>query len=151
MATFLADGTNEANDDAAPDDDEEGGGGIGQKEDTFEAGLAAEAHPVDGGGKDNHGQRERTAPEDGLFGFKRPAQHGDDEDNDFVLKSSPCPFLLADNRCSVYDHRPRACREYPHTDRRKMVQILELTHRNTLVCPAVLEILAKVSAASGLK
>jgi len=74
-----------------------------------------------------------------------------DEDNDFVLKSSPCPFLLADNRCSVYDHRPRACREYPHTDRRKMVQILELTHRNTLVCPAVLEILAKVSEASGLK
>lgn len=74
-----------------------------------------------------------------------------DEDNDFVLKSTPCPFLLPDNRCSVYDHRPRACREYPHTDRRKMVQIFDLTYRNTLVCPAVLEIIEKVREASGIK
>jgi uncharacterized protein len=62
-----------------------------------------------------------------------------DEDKDFVLKSSPCPFLDADNYCKVYEDRPKACREYPHTDRKKMVQIMELTHKNTLVCPAVLE------------
>ena len=67
-----------------------------------------------------------------------------DEDNDFVLKSSPCPFLDSDNYCSVYEHRPRACREYPHTDRKKMFQLMELTHRNTLVCPAVLEIVERL-------
>jgi uncharacterized protein len=67
-----------------------------------------------------------------------------DEDNDYVLKSSPCPFLQQDNTCMVYNSRPKACREYPHTDRRKMVQVLELTLKNTLVCPAVLEMVARL-------
>ena len=42
-----------------------------------------------------------------------------DEDGDFIFQSMPCPFLLPDNYCSVYDVRPRACAEYPHTNRRK--------------------------------
>jgi Fe-S-cluster containining protein len=67
-----------------------------------------------------------------------------DEDGDYVLKSSPCPFLDADNYCSVYEDRPKACREYPHTDRKKMVQIMELTQKNTLVCPAVFEIVERL-------
>lgn len=67
-----------------------------------------------------------------------------DEDNDYVLQSSPCPFLTDTNHCSVYEQRPKACREYPHTDRRKMVQVLDLTYRNTLVCPAVLEIVERL-------
>ena len=69
-----------------------------------------------------------------------------DEDNDYVLQSSPCPFLAADNRCLIYENRPRACREYPHTDRKKMVQIMELTYKNTLVCPAVLEMVERLRA-----
>jgi Fe-S-cluster containining protein len=67
-----------------------------------------------------------------------------DEDNDYVLKSSPCPFLDGENYCSVYEDRPKACREYPHTDRKKMVQITELTFKNTKVCPAVLEIVERL-------
>jgi Fe-S-cluster containining protein len=67
-----------------------------------------------------------------------------DEDNDYVLQSSPCPFLDADNYCRVYDDRPKACREYPHTDRKKMTQILDLTYKNTMVCPAVLEIVERI-------
>ena len=67
-----------------------------------------------------------------------------DEDSDYVLRSSPCPFLDSDNYCSVYENRPKACREYPHTDRKKMVQITELTLRNTLVCPAVLEMVERL-------
>jgi uncharacterized protein len=63
-----------------------------------------------------------------------------DEDNDFVLQSSPCPFLLDDNACSIYDSRPTACREYPHTNRKNFVQITALTYKNTLVCPAVVHI-----------
>jgi Fe-S-cluster containining protein len=63
-----------------------------------------------------------------------------DEDKDYVLRVAPCPFLGADNYCSVYEDRPNACREYPHTDRKRMDQILDLTYRNTIVCPAVLEI-----------
>lgn len=67
-----------------------------------------------------------------------------DEDKDYVLQSSPCPFLGADNYCSVYADRPKACREYPHTDRKKVIQIMDLTYRNTLVCPAVLEIVERI-------
>lgn len=63
-----------------------------------------------------------------------------DEDGDYVLKSSPCPFLDEENYCTVYNDRPTACREYPHTNRKRMVQILNLTYANTMVCPAVLEI-----------
>jgi Fe-S-cluster containining protein len=67
-----------------------------------------------------------------------------DKEEDYVLNSSPCPFLGADNYCGVYEARPRACKEYPHTNRRKMFQILDLTFKNTLVCPAVLEIVNRL-------
>ncbi|WP_276374125.1 YkgJ family cysteine cluster protein [Chryseolinea sp. H1M3-3] len=67
-----------------------------------------------------------------------------DEDKDYVLRSSPCIFLDAENYCSIYDVRPKACREYPHTDRKKMVQIMDLTYKNTLVCPAVMEMVERL-------
>jgi Fe-S-cluster containining protein len=73
-----------------------------------------------------------------------------DEDKDYVLKSAPCPFLDGENYCSIYEARPKACREYPHTDRKKIVQIMELTHRNTLVCPAVLEMVERLKKISGI-
>lgn len=60
-----------------------------------------------------------------------------DEDNDKVFKSMPCPFLGENNLCSIYDIRPKACREFPHTDRKKIYQINHLTIQNTLICPAV--------------
>lgn len=67
-----------------------------------------------------------------------------DADNDYVLKSSPCPFLLDDNTCLVYEDRPKACKEYPHTNRKKMHQITRLTGKNSLICPAVTRILEKL-------
>lgn len=69
-----------------------------------------------------------------------------DEDGDYVLKTVPCAFLGDDNRCSIYGVRPKACREFPHTDRRNMKEILELTRKNVSVCPAVFEIVEKISA-----
>lgn len=60
-----------------------------------------------------------------------------DEEGDKVLKSSPCTFLGEDNKCFIYDVRPQACREYPHTDRKRMYQILNLTQKNMEICPAV--------------
>lgn len=79
----------------------------------------------------------------------RPAQFVDqylhlDEDNDYVLNTLPCPFLGSDNYCSVYDHRPNACREYPHTNQRKMHTIFKETLNNTAICPAVFEIVEKL-------
>jgi len=67
-----------------------------------------------------------------------------DEDNDYVLQQLPCPFLAADNYCGIYEVRPKACREYPHTDRNKMQQILNLTAKNIEICPAVFAIVERL-------
>ena len=67
-----------------------------------------------------------------------------DEENDYVFRKQPCPFLLPDNYCAVYESRPKACREYPHTDRKRFYQILDLTLKNTLVCPAVFQVVEKL-------
>ena len=63
-----------------------------------------------------------------------------DEDNDYILQQVPCTFLGSDNYCSIYNVRPKACREFPHTDRRKFQQISNLTLKNVAVCPAAFNI-----------
>lgn len=73
-----------------------------------------------------------------------------DTDGIYALKSSPCPFLGTDNYCSVYEYRPKACREYPHTNHRKMLGKLDLALKNTEVCPAVEMILERVGRQYGL-
>ncbi len=60
-----------------------------------------------------------------------------DEDKDYVLKSVPCPFLGTEKYCSVYESRPNACREFPHTQQRNMAQKMSITYLNTMICPAV--------------
>ena len=70
-----------------------------------------------------------------------------DADSDYVLNHAPCPFLNADNTCAVYAHRPTACREYPHTDRKRFHQILDLTLRNTYVCPAAYQVVERLKQA----
>ncbi|MEM1000137.1 MAG: YkgJ family cysteine cluster protein [Bacteroidota bacterium] len=63
-----------------------------------------------------------------------------DEDDDFVLQQTPCPFLESDNRCRIYEDRPRACRDYPHTGKRKFHLHIAITKKNTLVCPAAFRV-----------
>ena len=59
-----------------------------------------------------------------------------DEENDYVLQGLPCTFLGVDNYCSIYEVRPKACREFPHTNRKKFQQIANLTMKNVAICPA---------------
>ena len=63
-----------------------------------------------------------------------------DEDNDYVLQQVPCAFLGADNYCSIYDHRPKACSEFPHTNRKKFHQITAITQKNIPICPAAYQV-----------
>ncbi len=67
-----------------------------------------------------------------------------DEDNDYVLQSVPCTFLGADNYCSIYSVRPKACQEFPHTDRKKFQQISNLTLKNVAICPAAFNIVEEM-------
>lgn len=67
-----------------------------------------------------------------------------DEDRDYVLQSVPCTFLGADNYCSIYEVRPKACSEFPHTDRKKFQQISNLTMKNVAICPAAYNIVEEM-------
>lgn len=71
-----------------------------------------------------------------------------DEDGDLVFKTMPCPFLGADNYCAVYENRPKACREYPHTDRKKFYQIYMLSVENASTCPIVYKVLQDLTGES---
>ena len=68
----------------------------------------------------------------------------EDEDKDTVINQSPCPFLQADNVCLIYEVRPRACREYPHTDNRQFSQNFRIHAQNARYCPAVFHILERL-------
>lgn len=67
-----------------------------------------------------------------------------DEDGDYVFNQSPCPFLCHDKLCMIYENRPKACREYPHTDRKRFYQVAIKTYHNTLTCPAVYSIVEEL-------
>ena len=68
-----------------------------------------------------------------------------DEDGDTVFQTMPCPFLGDDNYCAIYESRPKACREYPHTDRKRFYQIYQLSVKNAYTCPIVFEVLEKLT------
>ena len=72
-----------------------------------------------------------------------------DEDGDWVFKTMPCPFLGSDNYCSIYEDRPKACREYPHTDSKNMHRLFEKTLINSTICPAVAMILERIREKEG--
>jgi Fe-S-cluster containining protein len=67
-----------------------------------------------------------------------------DNDDFTVLQSVPCTFLDTDNNCFIYDVRPKACKEYPHTNRKKFIQLTNLTLKNTEICPAVFNIIEEL-------
>jgi uncharacterized protein len=67
-----------------------------------------------------------------------------DEDQDYVLQKLPCSFLDHDNNCFIYEVRPKACREFPHTDRKKFQQITAITLKNIPICPAVYNIVEEM-------
>ena len=64
-----------------------------------------------------------------------------DEDGDYVVKSTPCPFLGADNYCSIYEMRPSDCHRFPYTDEDVIVKRQDLTIKNSAFCPIVYYVL----------
>ena len=67
-----------------------------------------------------------------------------DEDQDYVLQTVPCNFLDQDNKCFIYNVRPKACSEFPHTNRKKFNQITDLTLKNVEICPAAFNIVERM-------
>lgn len=59
------------------------------------------------------------------------------KDPPYRVRETPCPFLGADNRCTVYEIRPTVCRGYPYTDQPGTIHRTYALADNALVCPAV--------------
>ncbi len=68
-----------------------------------------------------------------------------DEEGDFVVRSTPCPFLGSDNFCSIYEVRPSDCARFPYTDEDVIVRRQQLTLKNSTFCPAVFFVLDKLT------
>ena len=67
-----------------------------------------------------------------------------DEEGDFVVKSTPCPFLGANNFCSIYDQRPSDCHRFPYTDEDVFIKRPQLTVKNSSFCPITYYVLEKL-------
>ncbi|MBZ4192513.1 YkgJ family cysteine cluster protein [Niabella beijingensis] len=72
-----------------------------------------------------------------------------DEDGDFVVKQSPCPFLNTDNTCGIYDIRPSDCARFPYTDEDVLIKRPALTLKNSEFCPITYYVLEKLTGNAG--
>lgn len=70
-----------------------------------------------------------------------------DEEGDFVVKKTPCPFLGSDNFCSIYEVRPSDCARFPYTDEDVLIKRQTLTLKNASFCPIVVHVLEGLSSA----
>ena len=74
-----------------------------------------------------------------------------DDEGDFVVKSSPCPFLGTDNFCSIYDQRPSDCQRFPYTDEDVIIKRQALTIKNSSFCPITYYVIEKLMEAEKKK
>lgn len=70
----------------------------------------------------------------------------EDLNGEMFIQRVPCTFLNDDNSCQIYDARPKACREYPHTDQKGFNFRSKMNAKNTIVCPAAFEIVERLKA-----
>jgi Fe-S-cluster containining protein len=68
----------------------------------------------------------------------------DPEEGGYRIRAMPCPFLDADDRCTIYEVRPMTCREFPHTDKEGFSTRPHLLSSNALTCPAVYYIIEQM-------
>jgi Fe-S-cluster containining protein len=64
-----------------------------------------------------------------------------DDEGDYVVHSTPCPFLGEDNYCGIYDVRPSDCERFPYTDEDVLFKKAGITLKNASFCPIVFYVL----------
>lgn len=69
-----------------------------------------------------------------------------DADGDYVVRTKPCPFLGADNYCSIYEARPSDCHRFPYTDEDVIIKRPAITLKNSTFCPIVHYVLERLVA-----
>ncbi len=68
----------------------------------------------------------------------------EDINGDLLFNGVPCIFLHEDNTCKIYAVRPKACRQFPHTDQEGFYRRSKMNAKNTIVCPATYEIIQQL-------
>jgi uncharacterized protein len=64
-----------------------------------------------------------------------------DMEGDYVVNKTPCPFLGADNYCSIYENRPSDCSRFPYTNEDVLLKRKHITLKNASFCAAVVHVL----------
>jgi Fe-S-cluster containining protein len=67
------------------------------------------------------------------------------EDGGIVFCEKPCP-MLRENKCTVYDHRPDDCREYPHLDKPDFIGGSIGFIQNYGTCPIVYNVYSRLKS-----
>jgi uncharacterized protein len=90
--------------------------------------------------------RVNLSPEDFIAKYLEPIE---EEVGCYGTRQQPCPFLGADDRCTIYEIRPADCRDYPFTDKPEFTSRTMNVAANTVTCPAVYYIVEQLKRRSG--
>ena len=63
-----------------------------------------------------------------------------DTDKTRLFRSQPCPLLGPDNRCTVYEDRPKACRDFPYLHDKDFRSRTLAMIENAALCPIVFNV-----------
>lgn len=67
------------------------------------------------------------------------------EPNDnWIIRSVPCPFLGINNICSIYEIRPEECASYPHLKGKDIRRRRYMHVDNAKHCPAAFHVLERI-------
>jgi uncharacterized protein len=86
------------------------------------------------------------SPDDFIAKYLQPAS---DEEDAYVTRQQPCPFLGSDDRCTIYEIRPKDCAGYPFTDKPEFTSRIMGIAGNTVTCPAVYWIVEQLTRRHG--
>ena len=77
--------------------------------------------------------------------FKEKWLYFDKKDGDWMNYTTPCQFLdLKNNICSIYEVRPTDCADFPHLNKKKMVDYIHVHQQNIQYCPATFKMVEKM-------
>lgn len=65
---------------------------------------------------------------------------------EYTTIQTPCPFLMGDNKCSIYEARPMACQSFPHTQRKSFMSRRQSHEHNYVVCPITYHLVKKLES-----
>lgn len=79
----------------------------------------------------------------GISSEQLQSQYLVEDGKGYTFNAKPCPFLV-DNKCSNYDHRPKACASYPHLHKENFVIRTSGVINNCSVCPIVFNVVERL-------